>query len=157
MGGSGGDQMHILGEELGNDADLALRTDFPEGALAGHGFGHDIGLGQARIDPMGIHIDDIGDGAGAGPGRGDQARGTANARGLPAAMKSRRVADEPGHRLADGKIGSAGGPGGDDEENALRPAGLRAQAKRRKQRTSAKMPPSPNTDQPAKRRAMARN
>ena len=61
---------------------------FLKAPRAGHRFGDHIGLGKPGIDAMGVHIDDIGDCARAGPGRGDQPRRPAHAR-IVAAMQAR--------------------------------------------------------------------
>ena len=52
------------------------------------------------------------------------------------------MADETRNGLADGKIGSARGAGGDDEELALCPARLCAEAKRDQQHKGEQPPKS---------------
>ena len=104
MGVPGGHHMDFFQEEIGDEAHMLPDAGFSEIALAGDRFGDDVGLGEGAVGAAGIDIEDIGNGAGAGPHGGDEAGRTADA-GRVAARDSGRMADDAGNCLSDREIG----------------------------------------------------
>ncbi len=111
------EQMHVFGEEIGDDADRRLLAGLAERAGAGHRLVHHVALGEARLRAAGIDGEHIGHGAFGGPRADDQA-GRAADRSRLAAVDAGRMAEQAGDELADRKISSPGRAGQDLERDA---------------------------------------
>ena len=108
--------MGLLAEERGDHPQMA-QTAATKSALARHGAGNHIALGQAGIHGAAVDAAQIVGRACTGARRQDHA-GRAADRGRLAPRHPGGMAEQPGHGLAHGEVIAFGGAGGDLESDA---------------------------------------